>query len=119
MVLRWWANVDGKAIIGTLPDSEDMRHQVRREALAGVLTLEAAALEVDLSDAVVILRNDATGAISRKAAHFAVTVIVNVAAAICVVAAVVHAIMSEELLLAFKVGVIVDSLVHQDTTRRV
>ncbi len=46
-------------------------------------------------------------AISRKAAHFAVTVIVNVAAAICVVAAVVHAIMSEELLLAFKVGSLV------------
>ena len=41
-----------------------MRHQVRREALAGVLALEAAALEVDLSDAVVILRNDATGALS-------------------------------------------------------
>ena len=64
MVLRWWANRDGKVIIGTLPDSEDMRHQVRREALAGVLALEAAALEVDLSDAVVILRNDATGALS-------------------------------------------------------
>ena len=41
-----------------------MRHQVRREALAGVLALKAAALEVDLSDAVVILRNDATGALS-------------------------------------------------------
>ena len=41
-----------------------MRHQVRREALAGVLALAAAALEVDLSDAVVILRNDATGALS-------------------------------------------------------
>ncbi len=63
-MLRWWANVDGKVIIVTLPDSEDMRHQVRREALAGVLALEAAALEVDLSDAVVILRNDATGALS-------------------------------------------------------
>jgi hypothetical protein len=41
-----------------------MRHQVRREALAGVLALAAAALEVDLSDAVVILRNNATGALS-------------------------------------------------------
>ncbi len=41
-----------------------MRHQVRREALAGVLALEAAALEVDLSDAVVILHNSAKGALS-------------------------------------------------------
>ncbi len=41
MVLSWWANIDGKVIIGTLPDSVDMRHQVRREALAGVLALEA------------------------------------------------------------------------------
>ena len=42
-----------------------MRHQVRREALgalAGVLALAAAALEVDQSDA--ILSNDATGALS-------------------------------------------------------
>ena len=47
-----------------------MRHQVRWEALAGVLALAAAALEVDLSDAAVILRNDTTGALSafRKAA---------------------------------------------------
>ncbi len=37
MVLRWRAN----------PDSDDMRHQVRREALAGVLAFEAAALELD------------------------------------------------------------------------
>jgi hypothetical protein len=64
MVLRWWANVDGKVIIGTLPDSDDMRHQIRREALSGVLALEAAALEVDLSDAFVILHNDAIGALS-------------------------------------------------------
>jgi hypothetical protein len=64
MVLRWWANRDGKVIIGTLPDSDDTRHQVRREALAGVLAFEAAALELDLSDAVVILRNDAAGALS-------------------------------------------------------
>ncbi len=48
MVLRWWDNRVGKVIIGTLPDSEDMRHQVRRETLAGTLALEAAALEADL-----------------------------------------------------------------------
>ena len=39
MVLRLWDNSDG--IIGTLPDTEDMRHQVRRETLAGVLSIEA------------------------------------------------------------------------------
>ena len=43
MVLRWWDNKDGKVIIGTLPVSEDMSHQVRLETLAGVLSLEAAA----------------------------------------------------------------------------
>ena len=64
MVLRWWDNRDGKVIVGTLPDTEDMRHQVRREALAGVLSLDAAALEIDLSGATVILRNDAVGALS-------------------------------------------------------
>ena len=64
MVLRWWDNKDGKVIIGTLPDSDDMKHQVRREALAGVLSLEAAAGLLDLSDAVVILRNDAVGALA-------------------------------------------------------
>ena len=64
MVLRWWANREGKVIIGTLPDSDDMRRQVRRETLAGVLAQEAAALEIDLSEATVILRNDAVGALT-------------------------------------------------------
>jgi hypothetical protein len=64
MVLRWWDNRDGKVFVGTLPDSDDMRHQVRREALAGVLSLEAASLEINLRDATVILRNDAVGALS-------------------------------------------------------
>jgi hypothetical protein len=39
-------------------------HQARREALAGVLSLEAAAREIDLHDATVIFRNDAVGALS-------------------------------------------------------
>jgi hypothetical protein len=64
MVLRWWDNRVGKVIIGSLPDSKDMLHQVRRETLAGTLALEAAALEIDLSDAVVVLRNDAVGALT-------------------------------------------------------
>ena len=64
MVLRWWANRDGKTIVGSLPDSPDMTHQVRREAQAGVFALEAAATELDLSRANVIMRNDALGALS-------------------------------------------------------
>ena len=64
MSLRWWANRAGKVIVGSLPDTEDMSHQVRRETLAGTLTLEAAALEVDLADAWVIMRNDAVGALT-------------------------------------------------------
>jgi hypothetical protein len=64
MVLRWWDNRAGIVIIGTLPDSDDMRHQVRRETYAGVLCLEATARVLDLSDATVILRNDAVGALA-------------------------------------------------------
>jgi hypothetical protein len=55
---------DGKVIIGSPPDSDDMMHQVRRKTLAGVLFLEAVAREVDLHDATVIFRNDAVGALS-------------------------------------------------------
>jgi hypothetical protein len=57
MVLRWWYNRAGTVIIGSPPDTEDMRHQVRRETLAGTLALE-------LWDAVVVLRNDAVGALT-------------------------------------------------------
>ena len=63
-MLRWWANPAGKVIVGSLPDTDDMQHQVRREALGGVLAFAAAAKEVDLSDAWVIMRNDAVGALS-------------------------------------------------------
>jgi hypothetical protein len=41
-----------------------MIHQVRRETLAGVLAFEAADRLIDLSDATVILRNDAVGALA-------------------------------------------------------
>ena len=64
MVLRWWDNIDGKIIVSTLPDTDDMLHQVRRETLAGVFSLDAASLEIDLSCATVILQNDAVGALS-------------------------------------------------------
>jgi hypothetical protein len=66
MVLHWWANPTGKVITCTLPDSDDMLHQLRREALGGVLAFEAAAREHDLadSDAWVVMRNDAVGALA-------------------------------------------------------
>ncbi len=41
MVLRWWDNCDGEVIIGTLPDTEDMHHQLRRETLVVVLSVHA------------------------------------------------------------------------------
>ena len=40
-----------------------MQHQVRRQALGGVLAFAVAAKEIDLSDAWVIMRNDAFGAL--------------------------------------------------------
>ena len=64
LLLRWWDNREGKVVVGSLPDSDDMQHQVRREAHAGTLALEAAARELDLSGAVVIMRNDAVGALA-------------------------------------------------------
>ena len=64
MVLRWWDNKNGEVVVGTLPDTADMLHQVRRETLAGVLAVEAAARIIDLSCATVILRNDAVGALT-------------------------------------------------------
>jgi hypothetical protein len=63
-VIRWWNNRKGKVIVGSLPDSPDMTFQVLRETLGGVLALEAASREVDLSEAVVILRNDTVGVLS-------------------------------------------------------
>ena len=41
MVLRWWDNREGKVVVGTLPPSLDMEHQVRREMLGGCLAFEA------------------------------------------------------------------------------
>ncbi len=63
-VIRWWANRDRKVIVGSLPSSPDMLRQVRRETLAGVLSFEAADRLIDLSDATIILRNDAVGALA-------------------------------------------------------
>ena len=63
-VVRWWANPQGKVIVGSLPDTPDMQHQVRREAMAGVLSYEATARILDVADASVILRNDAVAALA-------------------------------------------------------
>ncbi len=62
MVLRRWANRERKVITSTLPDSDGMHHQDRRGAFAGVLALESAALEVNLSKAIVISHNDSDAA---------------------------------------------------------
>jgi hypothetical protein len=56
MVLRWWDNREGKVIGGTLPNSDDMRNQVRRETLAGVLSIEAASRHDDAVGALSALR---------------------------------------------------------------
>jgi hypothetical protein len=54
----------GKVIVGSLPDTEDMQYQPRRETLGGVLAFEAASREIDLSDTWVIMRNDCVTALS-------------------------------------------------------
>jgi hypothetical protein len=66
-VFRWWDNREGITLVGSLPDTLDMTFQVRRETMAGLLSLEAAARVVDLSNAVVVLRNDAVGAAALAA----------------------------------------------------
>jgi hypothetical protein len=58
-----------KVVIGTLSYSESTKHQVRREALAGVLARAAAALEVDLPGAIALLHNDAVGPVSAFCKH--------------------------------------------------
>ncbi len=63
-LVRSLAHPDGKVIVGTLPDTEDMQHQPRRETLGGVLAFEAASRELDLADTWVIMRNDCVTALS-------------------------------------------------------
>jgi hypothetical protein len=55
---------EGKVIVGSLPSSEDMQHQVRRETLGRVLALEAAARELDLSYSWVLMSNDCVAALA-------------------------------------------------------
>ncbi len=63
-LVRSAAHPTGKIIVGSLPDTEDMQHQPRRETLGGVLAFEAASREIDLSDTWVIMRNDCVTALS-------------------------------------------------------
>jgi hypothetical protein len=63
-LVRSMAHPNSKVIVGTLPDSEDMLHQPRRETLGGVLSFEAASRELDLADTWVIMRNDCVTALS-------------------------------------------------------
>jgi hypothetical protein len=62
--LRWWDNFEGKRIVGTFGSSAQSDIQVHREAQGGHLALDAASKELDLSEAIVIFRNDAVGALS-------------------------------------------------------
>ena len=57
---------EGRLIIGTFEavTADHFDHQVRRETRGGVLAFRAATTESDLKNWSVILRNDATGALS-------------------------------------------------------
>ena len=65
-VVRTSAADEGKLIIGTFEavTTDHFDHQVRRETRGGVLAFRAATTEFDLKGWAVILRNDATGALS-------------------------------------------------------
>ena len=67
-VIRWWAHLqlEGLVIVGFLPDTPDMQHQIHRETLAGVLSsgYEAAARLIDVAAATIVFRNDAAGALA-------------------------------------------------------
>ena len=66
------AQLEAKIIIGSLPDTEDMQRQASRRPPGGLCRCPRplgedtgkVSLELDLSDAVVILRNDTVGALS-------------------------------------------------------
>lgn len=63
-IIRWWDNFEGVLVVGTFGPDDDLSAQVHREARGGCLALEAAATTLDLHGAVVILRNDAVGALA-------------------------------------------------------
>ncbi len=63
-LLRGWDNKTGKVVIGSLPDLDDMQHQDLHDTLSCVLSLEAAAREIDLDDATIILHNNVVCALA-------------------------------------------------------
>ena len=63
-LVRWWSNIEGVVIVGHLPSSEDMQHQVRREAEAAPLAFDAASRLLNFRSSTCIIRNDARGALS-------------------------------------------------------
>ena len=65
-VIRTNAAEEGKLVIGTFEATvgREFEHQVRRETRGGVLAFRAAVQEFDLRGWMVILRNDATGALA-------------------------------------------------------
>ena len=62
--VRWWGDYEGKLVACTWGPGEADVAQVHREARGGVRALAAAAQLVDLHGSVVLLRNDAVGALS-------------------------------------------------------
>ena len=62
--VRWWGDFEGKLVACTWGPGEADVAQVHREARGGVRALAAAAQLVNLHGSVVILRNDAVGALS-------------------------------------------------------
>ena len=54
----------GTLVVGTFERGLDVSEQVYREAIGGCLALEAAARVVDLHNSIVLLRNDASSALS-------------------------------------------------------
>ena len=50
-LIRWWNNIHGVIIVRHLPDTDDMSHQVCREAEGACLALIASSKIVDLHSA--------------------------------------------------------------------
>ena len=63
-LVRWWSNIYAVVIVGHLPLSEDMQHQVRREAEAASLAFDATSRLLNLRSTTCFIRNHARGALS-------------------------------------------------------
>ena len=65
-LVQWWSNIDAVVIVGHRPSSEDMQHQVRRdaEAASSSLAFDATSRLLNLRSTTCIIRNHARGALS-------------------------------------------------------